>query len=58
MVTGCRSSDGAAYMNTLYPGRRSLGQRIVDTTLAWIAAAIFIVPAWLLDREARKAADR
>lgn len=42
-------------MNTLRLRRRPLGQRLVDAALTGVAFAIFFVPAWLLDREDRKA---
>lgn len=38
--------------------RRSLGQRLLDATLTGLAFAIFFIPAWLLDRQDRKAAYR
>lgn len=43
-------------MHSLYPRRRSLGQRLVNATRTGVAFTIFFLPAWLLDREDRKTA--
>jgi hypothetical protein len=48
---------GQTFM-TLYYRRRSLGQRLVDAIGVGIAFAIFYIPAVLLDRQERKAANR
>lgn len=38
--------------------RRSLGQRLIDTLLSWVAVAIFLPFTFWMDREDRKAARR